>query len=127
LSTFRFAAASGPAGENATGFADATSVFGERFAGPVTCLRVSGNRATFEVDNEIPPGRDAVFFVADFGPGGVGDEFNFDPIGNADANCPDPGEREQSVVAGDIVVGDNEPIGNGDGDDDGDDEDDDDD
>jgi hypothetical protein len=121
LSTFRFAAASGPSGENASGFADATSVFGERFVGPVTCLRVDGRRATFEVDNTAPAGRDAVFFVGDFGPAGVGDEFNFDPIPQADATCPEPGPREQSVIAGDIVVGDNEPLGGGDDDDDDDD------
>jgi hypothetical protein len=118
VSMFRFAAASGPGGENPSGFADATSVFGERFAGPVTCLRVEGRRAAFEVDSTV--GRDAVFFVGDFGPAGVGDEFNFDPIGQADATCPDPGSREQSLVSGDIVVGDNEPVG-GRGDDDDDD------
>jgi hypothetical protein len=123
-STFRFAAVSGPAGENASGFADATSVFGERFVGPVTCLRVEGNRAAFEVDNTDPTAvRDAVFFVGDLGPAGIGDEFNFDPLGQADAVCPSPTQREQSVIAGDIVVGDNQPL-DGDEDDDGGDDDD---
>jgi hypothetical protein len=121
-SDFVFAAASGPNGENASGFAEANSVFGRQFAGPVTCLRVSGNRAAFEVDSNSPPdGADVVFFVADNTPGI--DEFNFDFIsGQADASCPDPNIREQSVVAGDIVVGDDQPFPRR-GDDDGDEED----
>jgi hypothetical protein len=123
-SDFVFAAVSGPNGENASGFAEANSAFGRQFAGPVTCLRVSGNRAAFEVDSNSPPdGADVVFFVADNTPGI--DEFNFDFIsGQADATCPDPTIREQSVVAGDIVVGDNQPFpSGGDNGDDGDDED----
>jgi hypothetical protein len=99
-------------------------VGGIRFAGPVTCLRVSGNRAAFEVDSNVP--FDVVFFVGDNGLAGMGDEFNFHPLGMADT-CPDPNSSvsEQSVRSGDIVVRDNAPLPGSGGDDDDDDRDDD--
>jgi hypothetical protein len=128
-SQFDFEAVSGPNGENATGFAAATIASGVPITGgvlvtgPVTCLSVVGNRAAFEVDSNVP--FDVVFFVGDFGPAGMGDEYNFDPLpSGADAFCPAPGPRDQSVETGDIVVGDNQPLpgGGGDDDDDGDDD-----
>jgi hypothetical protein len=121
-SQFQFEAVSGPNGENATGFAEATSVFGVTFAGPVTCLRVSATRAAFEVDSNDP--FDVVFFVGDNGPAGMGDEFNFHPLGVADGVCPDPNSSvsEQSVRTGDIVVRDNAPLPGSGGDDDDDDD-----
>jgi hypothetical protein len=126
-STFDFDVTSGPAGEAAAGFATLTSAIGETFSGPATCLRVSGNLAVFEVDNQNPANaaRDVVVFVGDFGALGVPerDSFNFDLIGGvADANCPDVQERERSVVAGDIEVADNAQPRRGGGDDDDDDE-----
>jgi hypothetical protein len=110
-SQFTFDAESGPNGENATGFAEATSVFGVTFTGPVTCLRVVGNRAAFEVDSNVP--FDVVFFVGDNGVGTRVDEYNFHPLAEgADGSCPDPNSNvsERSVDTGDIVVGDNQPL-----------------
>jgi hypothetical protein len=131
LSTFDFNVTSGPGGENVAGSATLMSVFGNTYSGPATCLRVVGNRAVFEVDNQNPTAgdpRDVVVFVGDFGVGVRVDEFNFDPLSEADAVCPSPQERERSVITGDIVVSDDVPAprGGDDDDDDGDDEDDDD-
>ena len=126
-SQFTFDAESGPNGENATGFAEATSVLGVTFAGPVTCLSVIGSRAAFEVDSNVP--FDVVFFVGDNGVGTRVDEYNFHPLlEGADGSCPDPNSNvsERSVDTGDIVVGDNQPLPGSGGDDDDDEDDDDD-
>jgi hypothetical protein len=127
-STFDFGVTSGPMGEGAAGFATLTSAFGVPFSGPATCLRVVGNLAVFEIDNQNPANssQDVVVFVGDFGVLGVPqrDAFNFDIIrdGVADADCPGVGERERSVVTGDIEVADNAaPRRQGDDDEDGDD------
>jgi hypothetical protein len=123
--SFDFDVTSGPNGEAVVGFATLTSAFGVPFAGPATCLRVAGNRAVFEVDNQAGTMADVVVFVGDFGPAGAGDEFNFHFIaGFADATCPNPGPEETPPIVGDIVVGDNVPVGGGGDDDDEDDEDD---
>jgi hypothetical protein len=114
--TFDFDAQSGPNGELATGFARLTDVSGNSYSGPVTCLNVQGSRAVFEVDNTL--GGDVVVFVGDFGVGPNVDEFNFDPIAEADATCPGTADRENSVVTGDIVVGDNQSVRRGGDDDD---------
>jgi hypothetical protein len=119
-STFDFEAQSGPNGELASGFATLTSAAGNLYVGPVTCLHVAGNRAVFEVDNTV--GEDVVVYVGDFGIGVNVDEFNFDHIGLADTSCPGVADREDSVVVGDIEVGDNAPPrrrGDDDDDDDG--------
>jgi hypothetical protein len=118
LSTFSFDVQSGPNGEAATGFATLTDVRGNLYIGPATCLNVQGMRAVFEVANTL--GDHVRVFVGDFGVGMNIDEFNFDLIAQADATCPDVGDRENSVVAGDIVVRDNAPPRRG-GDDDDDD------
>jgi hypothetical protein len=124
--TFDFDVESGPNGEAVVGFATLRSAFGVPFAGPATCLRVAGNRAVFEVDNQTGTMADVVVFVGDFGPAGAGDEFNFHFIaGVADATCPDPAPTDRPEIVGDIVVGDNVPVrGDEDDDDDGDDDDD---
>jgi hypothetical protein len=123
-STFDFDVESGPNGEAVAGFATLVSAFGVPFAGPATCLRVAGNRAVFEVDNQTGTMQDVVVFVGDFGPAGVGDEFNFFFIvGVADATCPAPGPTDRPPIVGDIVVGDDVPVSGG-GDDDDDDDDD---
>lgn len=121
--TFDFDVESGPNGEAVVGFATLTSAFGVPFAGPVTCLRVDGKRAVFEVDNQAGTMADVVVFVGDFGPAGAGDEFQFHFIGGfADAMCPDPRPEETPPIVGDIVVGDNVLVGGGGDDDDDDDE-----
>jgi hypothetical protein len=121
-STFDFDVTSGPMGERVAGSATLTSAFGVLFFGPATCLRVVGNLAVFEVDNQNPANasQDVVVFVGDFGVAGVPgvDAFNFDVISMADSDCPDVRERERSVVAGDIVVGDNQSVRRGGDDDD---------
>jgi hypothetical protein len=124
--SFDFDVTSGPNGEAVVGFATLTSAFGVPFAGPVTCLRVAGNRAVFEVDNQAGTMADVMVFVGDFGPAGAGDEFQFHFIGGfADAVCPDPRPEETPPIVGDIVVGDNVLVGGGgNGDDDDDDDDD---
>jgi hypothetical protein len=127
LSTFDFHVQSGPNGESATGFATLTSAAGLPYSGSATCLTVSGSRAVFEIDNTNPAtiAFDVVVFVGDFGAGGVGDEFNFDHITQADGVCPGPAGRENSVIQGDIVVRDNALAPSGDDDDDEDEDDDD--
>jgi hypothetical protein len=121
--TFDFDVQSGPNGEAAAGFATLTDVRGNTYTGPATCLHVEGNRAVFEVDNTNPLGSDVVVYVGDFGVGQNVDEFNFDLIVLADSACPGIADRENSVVTGDIVVGDNVPVRHGETDDDDDDED----
>jgi hypothetical protein len=120
---FDFDVQSGPNGEAVVGSATLTSAFGVEFAGPATCLRVAGNRAVFEVDNQNPanPLQDVVVFVGDFGLAGAMDEFNFHfIIGVADATCPDPAPTDRPQIVGDIVVGDNVARPRSDDDDDGD-------
>lgn len=120
--TFDFDVESGPNGEAVVGFATLTSAFGVPFAGPATCLRVAGNRAVFEIDNQTGTLQDVVVFVGDFGAAGAMDEFNFHFIvGVADATCPDPAPTDRPEIVGDIVVGDNVPVrGDEDDEDDGD-------
>lgn len=126
--TFDFDVESGPNGEDVVGLATLRSAFGVPFSGPVTCLRVAGNRAVFEVDNQNPANslQDVVVFVGDFGSAGAGDEFNFHliPIPEvADASCPPPAATDHPPIVGDIVVGDDVSVRRGGDDDDGDDDD----
>jgi hypothetical protein len=120
---FAFRARSGPLGENPKGhthFHDNTTKDGtprRRFQGQVTCLRVSGNRATFVVDFRKVKNRSGdgvVITIADNGnPPGPTSQ---DRIGVSDFNgqprpCPDPDlPRETGVVTrGDINVRDATP------------------
>jgi hypothetical protein len=98
---------------------------GGTFVGPATCLSVSGNRAVFEIDN-TGSGGDILVAVGDWGPGGMGDEYNFHPLpAGADAICDAVG-FDSPLILGDIEVGDDQPAPSG-GDDEEDDEDDEDD
>jgi hypothetical protein len=124
--SFDFDVQSGPTGP--IGGGSFTNVSGTVFTGPATCLRVDGNLAVFEIDNQNPNGQDLEVFVGDFGPFGMDDQINFGTgVGVADANCPDPKTIDEPLIVGDIVVGSRPGDGDDDDgdDDDGDDDDDD--
>jgi hypothetical protein len=120
---FAFSAHSGPQGEDPKGeahFHDNTTKDGtpaRRFQGDVTCLRVSGNRATFVVDFRKLKNRSGdgvVITVEDNGnPAGPASP---DRIGVRDFNgapppCPDPALSPANgvVTRGDIDVRDATP------------------
>jgi hypothetical protein len=71
--SFRFAATSGPGGENPSGTANATDGFEFAFGGSVTCLEVTGNSAVIGVENEFLadfPVAGTIISVVDGGPAG---------------------------------------------------------
>lgn len=120
---FAFSVHSGPQGEEPKGqvhFHDNTTKDGtpkRRFQGDVTCLRVSGNRATFVVDFSKLKNRSGdgtVVTVEDNGnPAG---QASLDRIGLSDFNgqpplCPDPALSPANgvVTRGDIDVRDATP------------------
>jgi hypothetical protein len=114
---FVFDAHSGPSGENPSGTAswfDRTDLFG----GPVTCLTVTGDRATIGFDNQQGLLTDIVqggyLFVEDGGTPGAGSDnvrgqLLFDA---APTVCPPntvvyrPGPDGDTVTAGDLTVRD---------------------
>jgi hypothetical protein len=83
LATADFDARSGPQGENPSGSAGARSHNGLVVGGPVTCLTVTGNRATIGFENlgeGSPVLRGGFLFVEDNGtPGAAG----FSPLSAA--------------------------------------------
>jgi hypothetical protein len=116
LLDFDFDASSGPLGENPTGtfFWESLPI---HFEGQVTCLQVTGNRASVGGTITASPnpsaiGRGLVFTVVDNGPGtpdlmsnGGGQTLPAAPPANT-PNCGDPSQPTTSVT-GDIVVEDN--------------------
>lgn len=125
LNHFEFSALSGPLGEDPQGDAhvfDNTTEDGtarRRFQGKVTCLRVSGNLATFVVDfrNVIDrPAFDGALFVVQDNGNPPGPE-SPDLIGIRDfvgdpPPCPDPltvAPPQGDVIRGDISVVDAAP------------------
>jgi hypothetical protein len=117
---FVFDAHSGPSGENPSGSAvwfDRTDVFG----GPVTCLTVTGNRATigFENQRNLPElVKGGFLFVEDNGtqeavPDNVRGQLLFDASPTV---CPPntavyrPGDDGDTVKSGDLTVHDAPPL-----------------
>jgi hypothetical protein len=133
---FDFDATSGPLGENPTG----TYVFTnarESFQLEITCLLVTGNRASFggrvTASNFFPIGSGFAFTVVDNAPAvdlvSLGTFLAAGPPPPNTPNCGDVTQPVHPVSEGDIVVQDNVGAGGGggdddDGDDDGDDGDD---
>jgi hypothetical protein len=106
---FQIDAHSGPSGENPTGAAQITpGEIGQPFGGPITCLAVSRNVATFNF--EAPPGSTGVeTFVATDSP--TGDQIAFVGPGRAPTDCsPVTNPPNQPLNGGDIVVVDAQPL-----------------
>jgi hypothetical protein len=113
---FVFDARSGPSGERASG----TVTWFERAfnaGGPVTCLNVTGNRATIGFENRLPdPGAlNGFVFVEDNGTPGVGQDNVRGQLipGPAPTSCP----RNTAVysffdevTAGELTVRDGQPL-----------------
>jgi hypothetical protein len=117
-----FDARSGPSGENPSGHASAGVRSTYAVSGPVTCLWVSGNRATigFAVEEGLfPPGHGGHFiFVEDNGSPGAGRDLANDvPLSYPPTVCPPATDedlvpfpfipvRPQPIQAGDVTVHD---------------------
>jgi hypothetical protein len=116
---FGFSAHSGPSGEDTQGEGhvhDNTTKDGSlkgRFGGPISCLRVAGNRAVFKIvfrtaRNQF--GREAVvIFVEDNGDVPGRESLDRIRIRNTspDSNCPDPlSQPADGHLEGDITVND---------------------
>jgi hypothetical protein len=113
--SFVFAAHSGPSGENPSGSAfwiDRSLTFG----GPVTCLTVTGNRATIGFENHKDFAQDfkgGFVFVEDGGSPGPGQD-GARPSITRDAPTVCPPNREifnefNTVTTGDLIVTDAPP------------------
>jgi hypothetical protein len=109
---------SGASGENPTGTVEVTIDFGPRgsasFSGPVSCLNVTGNRATVGVDFSAGPApgsfTGAVFFLQDSdGAGQDGLALTLD--GGVPSVCPGvPAAAPPPIAEGDITVHDSPPL-----------------
>jgi hypothetical protein len=108
---FTFDAHSGPSGENPTGTVAVDTFFGPLGALEVTCLGVSGSRATVVV--KAPPNTSGVaglqIAVQDGGPGGD-DKLDFQVIYVLPTGCAAPTVVFTPVVHGDLVVVDAPPL-----------------
>lgn len=121
-----FDAHSGPSGENPTGGATATRRSTYSVSGTVTCLAVSGNRATigFAVESGFTTlgHRGHFIFVEDNGsPGDGRDLANERPAGEPPRTCQPPSDddlvpfpfipiRPQPIQSGDVFVHDAPPL-----------------
>jgi hypothetical protein len=119
LATASFDARSGPQGENPTGSVTSNSR-GLVVGGPVTCLTVTGNRATIAFENlgeGSPTLRGGFLFVEDNGTPGAGrDNIQAGPLVSAPPTvCPpntvvyQPGEFGNTIEFGEITVQDAQP------------------
>jgi hypothetical protein len=103
-------ATSGPSGENPTGHVSFFVVFGFTIDGPVTCLAVSGNTATINVNNELSPGVFEIVTVqvVDNQP----DTFDALPTLRAPTDCSPlpPTGLGGPLLGGDITVVDAPPL-----------------
>jgi hypothetical protein len=109
---FTFDAHSGPSGQNPTGTVHINAFLGDIGVHPVTCLSVSGNRATMHVDfPDDPPGNPtsipdgAVISVQD-GP----DQLRYGFVDELPATCPVSAEPLPEINSGNIVVTDERPL-----------------
>jgi hypothetical protein len=106
---FQIDAHSGPSGENPTGSAQITPAeIGQPFGGPITCLAVTGNVATFNFE-ALPASTSVETFVATDSP--AGDQIAFVGPGRAPTDCsPVTNPPNQPLRSGDIVVVDAQPF-----------------
>ena len=104
---FQIDAHSGPMGENPTGSAHISPEISEPFGGPITCLAVRANVATFNF--EAQPGSTSVAtVVATDSP--TGDQVAYLGGGRAPTDCsPVANPPNHSLNGGDIVVTDAQP------------------
>jgi hypothetical protein len=104
---FDIQAQSGPSGESPTGQVTANgAVF---FSGPVTCLAVSGNVATMNI--QTPQFGVITMTVTDNATSGVADVIDAIPTGRVPTDCsPFSGGVVGNVLTGDIVVVDASPF-----------------
>jgi hypothetical protein len=106
---FTFDVHGGPSGENPTGTIDFSGPFVNTGPLNVSCLTVSGNRASMVVlapqPNLNPPG--LVVSVEDNGPGQ--DRIDWYPVAVLPSGCPIPSAVSESTVSGDVTVTDAEP------------------
>jgi hypothetical protein len=105
--TYQFAidAHSGPSGESPTGTASLSPAFFGPFAGPVTCLSVTGNTGTLNfvvVDPANPFNRHVFTFSVTDSPAGDLIAQRFDV--RADTDCTPLPSSGDAVTLGDIVV-----------------------
>jgi hypothetical protein len=105
---FEIDAHSSPSGENPTGSAHITpGEIGQPFGGPITCLAVHGNVATFNFE-ALPASTSVETFVATDSP--TGDQIAFVGPGRAPTDCsPVTNPPNQPLIGGDIVVTDAQP------------------
>jgi hypothetical protein len=102
-------ATSGPSGENPTGQVRFDVFDFLNVGGPVTCLAVSGNTATINIDDQIGGFGVVTVQVVD----GQPDSFDAAPTGRAPTDCsplPPSGLEGPVVSGGDIVVVDAPPL-----------------
>jgi hypothetical protein len=106
---FEIDAHSGPSGENPTGSANITpGEIGSPFGGPITCLAVTGNVATFNFE-ALPTSTSVETFVATDSP--AGDQIAFVGPGRAPTDCsPVLNPPDEPLRSGDIVVVDAQPL-----------------
>jgi hypothetical protein len=106
---FQIDAHSGPSGENPTGSVQITPAYiGQPFGGPITCLAVAGNVATFNFE-ALPASTSVGTFVATDSP--AGDQIAYVGPGRAPTDCsPVLNPPNEPLRSGDIVVVDAQPL-----------------
>jgi hypothetical protein len=108
---YTFDVHSGPSGENPTGTVVFASLFGVIGPLDVTCLSVSGNRASMIVRFPEPNTSTTVgleISVEDNGP--AQDRIDPQPLTALPSACPVPSEVSEPTLSGDIVVTDAQPF-----------------
>jgi hypothetical protein len=104
---FQIDAHSGPSGENPTGSAHISPEISQPFGGPITCLAVRANVATFNFETQ-PGSTSVATFVATDSP--AGDQVAYVGGGRAPTDCsPVTNPPNQPLNGGDIVVADAQP------------------
>jgi hypothetical protein len=110
FTAFTFDVHSGPSGENPTGTVVFDTFFGRIGELGVTCLSVSGNRASMLV--EAPPNTSGIVGVAvaveDDGPGT--DRIDFHVLSVLPGDCSLPSQVFEPTVFGDVTVVDAPPL-----------------
>jgi hypothetical protein len=108
---FTFDAHSGPSGENPTGTVTFESFFGSSGPLPVSCLTVSGKRAS--MIGVAPPNTSGIaglaISVEDVGPGPGGEKLDWSTVPTLPPDCPVPSAIVNGTETGDIVVTDSPP------------------
>jgi hypothetical protein len=106
--SFQIDAHSGPRGENPSGSVQITPAYiGQPFGGPITCLAVAGNVATFNFE-DLAASDGVGTLVATDSP--AGDQIAYVGPGRAPTDCsPVLNPPNEPLRGGDIVVADAQP------------------